>query len=1142
MGQVKSSVLGFGFLLLTLLGVVPSSVSEPAVVAAAEVVDEPEGTDSSAKAGQTEASEPSAEANQAERSNSPNPSAGESAASPPVNYLRDIRPILSDHCYACHGPDAENREADLRLDDRDSAFGEADSGAHAIVPGDPANSELIGRISSHDPDLQMPPADTNKPLDAEQIERLRQWIDQGAPWQTHWAFTAPVQPKIPTVSDPTWPTNPIDSFILARLDQESFKPSVDADKETLLRRVTFDLTGLPPTLAEMDAFLADHRPDAYPRVVNRLLQSPHYGEHMARFWLDAARYGDTHGLHLDNYREIWPYRDWVVRAFNQNMPYDQFTIKQLAGDLIPDATLDDKIATGMNRCNVSTNEGGSIEEEVYVRNVVDRVVTTGTVFLGLTMECTRCHDHKYDPLTMRDFYSMFAFFNSIDGPAMDGNVKDTKPTVLAPSKQQAETLARLQKEIKQLATRKERLRSEQEAEFQQWCSQQRQPDGIAEGILPEAPSAGLLGHYPGEVTKEKTTANQVSSEKPGHLHGKVKAVPGRYGNGLQLTGDAYVDLGERYDLKQDQPFSLAAWLQIPNSLTGTILAKAQGDRKGYTLKVDRGRVALDLINRADGYGIQVASETRPLALAGWHHLLVAYDGSGKAAGVVLYVDGHRQQLQVKLDSLTAKGKILSIGSGDAHLLIGRFGKGRQDQGENLAGGQIDELRIYNRRLSSPEVIDVMLADGIGKLLALAADARTEEQVDELRTYYFNRYNPEYLAIENQEDQCHLREVELKSTFPTTLVFREREKPRQAYVLKRGEYDQRGETVDRNTPAFLPAMANCLPRNRLGLAQWLVSPRNPLTARVAVNRFWAQCFGTGLVKTTENFGSQGEVPSHPKLLDWLALQLIESGWDIQEMMKSIVLSHTYRQSSRISSELLEHDPANRLLARGPRFRLDAEMLRDQALAVSGLLIPKLGGPSVKPPQPAGLWHSVGYSGSNTVRFVADQEPEKIHRRTLYTFIKRTSPPPQMSTFDGPSRESCSVRRERTNTPLQALLLLNDPQYVEAAAALAERVMLQAGGNPTARARTMLRLCTGQRANQEATDELLVLYRDIRARFREHEQEADALVQASTTATVNSTVDSSAGHSPEGHPLDRREWAAWTLVANLVLNLDEVVTKN
>ena len=1053
---------------------------------------------------------------------------GKGDSGKPIDFDRDIGPILSDKCYACHGPNAEDREAGFRLDDHDSAFGEADSGARVIVPGNPDQSELVRRITSTDVDERMPPADSNKSLNAAQISLLRRWIEQGARWQTHWAFTAPSLPKIPAVSDPDWPASPIDAFILARLDRERLKPSPAADKETLLRRVTFDLTGLPPTLAEMDTFLADKSPEAYQRVVDRLLQSPHYGEQMARFWLDAARYGDTHGLHLDNYREIWPYRDWVVRAFNQNMPYDQFTIKQLAGDLLPQPTLDDRIATGFDRCNVSTNEGGSIEEEVYVRNVVDRVVTTGTVFLGLTMECTRCHDHKFDPLTMRDFYSMFAFFNSIDGPAMDGNVKDTKPTVQAPNKEQIEQLNAFQTQLKQMAAQKNKLRSAKEAEFQRWCGEQRKKIGKTTSNMLAAPTAGLIGYYPCEVAKDNTTANRVAGHKPGHMHGSIKTIPGRYGKGIQLTGDAYVDLGQQYDLKQDQPFSLGIWLQVPKPWTGTILSKAQQDHKGYALRVNQGRLALDLINRADGYGIKVVSATRPLELGGWHHVLVAYDGSGKAAGIVLYVDGHRQQLQVKLDSLLSKGKIRSISSDDAHLRIGRFGKGRADKGERLAGGQIDELRIYNRPLSSAEVIDAMLADGIGSLLAQAADSCTKEQQETLRTYYFNRYNTEFKDIEQQEDQCQTRVTELKSTFPTTLVFVEREKPRPAYILRRGQYDQRGEQVHRNTPAFLPPMAANLPRNRLGLAQWLVSAENPLTARVAANRFWAQCFGTGLVKTAENFGSQGEVPSHPKLLDWLALELVNHDWDVKAFMRSIVLSSTYRQSSRVSPELLARDPGNRLLARGPRYRLDAEMLRDQALEVSGLLVNRLGGPSVKPPQPAGLWHSVGYSGSNTVRFVADKTPEKIHRRTLYTFIKRTSPPPEMSTFDGPDRESCSVRRERTNTPLQALLMLNDPQYVEAAVALAQRAMHASGGNSTLCINTMLRLGTGHRNNPKATAELLALYRDVHAHFQDHEKEAAALVPIGTI--------------PADTSLDRRAWAAWSLVANLVLNLDEVVTKN
>ncbi len=868
---------------------------------------------------------------------SPPPQATDSKS---VDYGRDIRPILSENCYTCHGPNAEDREAELRLDLRESVFGEAASGELAIVPSKLEESELLRRIASGDEDEIMPPTDSGKTLEPEQVALFRRWIAEGADWQEHWAFVPPHRKDLPSVSDANWPQGAIDSFVLAKLDQEKLKPSPATDKETLLRRVTFDLTGLPPTLAEMDAYLADDSPHAYEQVVDRLLQSPHYGEHMARFWLDAARYGDTHGLHLDNYREMWPYRDWVVRAFNDNMPYDQFTIEQLAGDLLPDATLDQQIATGFCRCHVTTNEGGSIEEEFFVRNVVDRVVTTGTVFLGLTLECTRCHDHKYDPLTMHDFYSMFAFFNSLDGPAMDGNVKDTRPIVHVPSKDQAEQLDKLQSKLANLTTQTSKRRKEAEPEFQQWHQLRRLLTSIEGMPNFQPPADGLLGHFSLELQEDKKgkrVTNVVNPSAGGKIHGEVKVVSGRQGNGLEFAENGFIDLGNVFGFEQDQKFSFSAWIQTPENATGAILSKTTKERRGYALMVENGYLHFYLTSRADGYGITVATTAKNLTQNGWHHVVVSYDASAKAGGIVIYVDGVRQKMVVKMDSITSQGRKYSINSGGAHLQIGRRGEEK-----NLTGGQVDEVCVYERCLSQADVKCVMLADGVSKIVAQPIEQTTESQWQELRDYYFHRFDLKYAEMINEQVQLYAEETAIQRTVPITLVFRERKKPRDSFLLNRGEYDQRGEQVERATPAMLPPMLSGAPMNRLGLAQWLVEKQHPLTARVAVNRFWAQFFGTGIVKTAENFGSQGEVPSHPELLDWLAVELIESGWDVKALVKRIVMSSTYRQSSRIPQELVERDPGNRLLARGPRFRLDAEMLRDQALAVSGLLVKRLGG--------------------------------------------------------------------------------------------------------------------------------------------------------------------------------------------------------
>ena len=858
-----------------------------------------------------------------------------------IDFGRQIRPLLADNCFACHGPDEDTREGGLRLDQREGVIAEADSGSTPIVPGEVEHSEVYARLITDDEDLRMPPPDSNKRLTPAEIELVRQWIKQGAAWQEHWSFVPPQLRALPNVANKSWLKTPVDLFVLDRLEKAGLSPSGAADKRTIIRRVTFDLTGLPPTTDEVTAFVADDSDDAYEKVVDRLLESPRYGEHMARYWLDAARYGDTHGLHLDNYREMWPYRDWVIRAFNDNLPYDQFVIKQLAGDLLPEPTDDDLIATGFNRCHVTTNEGGSITEEVFVRNVVDRVTTTGTVFLGLTFECTRCHDHKYDPLTMRDFYSMFAFFNSLDGKAMDGNAARHAPVLTLPTDEQAARLGELNKQVRQIKTE-----------------------------ISEAVTRASLDTTPAPADRRAT----VDSER--------------------ATGQADVTADGKADEKAAAP--------TYNTLDAWILATA-GDQA------------------------------------------------------------------------------------------------------NL------------KKLPKP-IRRAIQAD----------DRRTPEQQQRLRDYFvehaFAGTRDQFAALHQRLAAAEKALKEVDQQIASTLIYREVAKPRTAYVLHRGEYDQRRDEVPRATPAVLPPLPQNAPLNRLGVAEWLVSGNHPLTARVTVNRLWQQVYGTGLVKTSEDFGSQGEPPSHPELLDWLAIQFVNDGWDVKAMMKRLVMSATYRQASRTTAESAARDLDNRLYSRGPRFRLDAEMLRDQALAVSGLLVNKLGGPGVKPPQPDGLWHAVGYSGSNTVRFVADQRPDQVHRRTIYTFIKRTAPPPQMGTFDAPSRELCTVRRERTNTPLQALLLMNDPQYVEAARALAARVLNEAA-SINDRIDLMFQLCTARPPHDSERTELASVVEDHRQMFRSDPASARALAGAA-----------------ENDVTDASDLAAWTMAANLMLNLDEVVTKN
>lgn len=980
-------------------------------------------------------------------------------------FNRDILPILSGNCFACHGRDAHARKADLRLDLEQAAKAERD-GEAAILPGEPERSALYRRISSKKASFVMPPPESNKSLTPDEIKLIALWIEAGAPWEDHWSFTPVTRPALPGVAQTQWPANPVDDFILERLEREGLRPSPAENKITLLRRVTFDLTGLPPSLEEMDAFLADVSPQAFERVVDRLLASTRYGEHMGRYWLDAVRYGDTHGLHLDNYREIWPYRDWVIRAFNENKPFDAFVIEQLAGDLLPDPSRDQLIATGHNRCNVTTNEGGSITEEVYVRNVVDRVVTLGTVYMGLTLDCTRCHDHKFDPLTMDDFYSLFAYFNSIDGKPLDGNRKDHAPILKIPDAHQAEQLAEYDARVGQLTKRMREPWPTIDALQETWEADLVRKEQAEEsgGDAQKEDGSLVLGDWY-VVGPFYDNRRYLNSRKHG-----PEGRPVRLDETFTLATEEIVRWKKRPDWKDGKVHSDLPGQTAANFLYRTITSpQAQkvevslGSDDGIIVYLNEKRVLSNNVSR----GVAPDQEKLQLPLkAGTNHLLMKIMNYGGATGFYF--------------ALTS--------------------------GETAIPEDVLAIAMADRAQRDPEA-QAKLVEFFRSKVAVS---------DELE------------AVRSELTSVREKRAEVDRGIPTTLIWREATEQKPAYKLNRGEYDQKGDEVARRTPVFLAAMDANAPNDRLGLARWLVDPNHPLTARVTVNRLWQQLMGTGLVKTAEDFGSQGERPSHPQLLDWLAAEFMAGGWDVKAMMKLLVTSSTYRQSSVLSPALIERDPDNRLLARGPRFRLDAEMLRDQALCLSGLMSEKMGGPSVKPPQPDGLWFSVGYSGSNTVRFVADKEHDQVHRRSVYTFIKRTSPPPQMSTFDGPSREASCVRRERTNTPLQALLLFNDPQYVEAARALAERVLASGGDTVGARAGYLFRLCTGRFPDSEELADLISGLEQDLTTFRADPASAAALVGGDASASETDT--------------DAGELAAWTMSANLMLNLDEVIMKN
>ena len=1030
-----------------------------------------------------------------------------------IDFNRDIRPVLANNCFPCHGPAAGPRKADLRLDVREEALTERE-GIRPIVPGDIEKSEVVRRITHTSKKEMMPPPESKKSLKADEIERIKQWIAQGAEYTPHWSFIAPKRPELPQVSRAEWPRNAIDRFILARLEAEGLAPSPETDPRTLIRRVSFDLTGLPPTLEEVDAFLADSSSHAYETVVDRLLASVHYGEHMARFWLDAARYADTHGLHFDNYREIWPYRDWVIRAFNNNMPFDQFTIEQLAGDLLDNSTLMQKVATGFCRAHVTTNEGGVIKEEVFVRNVVDRVETTGTVFLGLTLGCATCHDHKFDPISQKDFYQIFAFFNNLDGNPMDGNKAQHAPIIKVPSPEQTKQLADLRQQITALDTKLKERAQRAEKAYTAWEQQAR-----TKTDEPQPMPAGLIAHFPLDfIADGKTVANLVDAKAVGRIGGKSPAtVPGKHGGALRFNGRNFVFNKNIGDFERNQAFSYGAWAKVPKKHGSSGIVTRMDDKnanRGWDLLIAGSKAMVHIVHKWPKNAIKVTTKKR-IPVDKWTHFFVTYDGSSKAAGVKIYINGKSVPVKVDVDKL--KKTIRT----DKEFRIGR-----RNPGSGFKGA-VDEVRIYDRALSAVDVARIADKDLIRPILVLDPAKRTPRQKKTLREHYLNTHDKPYKKLAARRAKSKSQEAGIDKKMPTTLIWKERDKPRDAFLLERGQYDQRGEKVSRATPKALPPLPEGAPLNRLGFAQWLVHPSHPLTARVAANRFWQQCFGTGIVKTAEDFGAQGEWPSHPDLLDWLAVDFRENKWDVKRLMKLIVRSAAYRQSSRITPEGFEKDPENRLLARGPRFRLDAEMLRDQALAVSGLLVRTIGGPSVKPPQPAGLWYAVGYSRSNTVRFKKDSGPDKVHRRSLYTFWKRTAPAPQMITFDAPSRESCTVRRERTNTPLQALLLLNDPQYVEAARHLAQRILKEGGKTADQRLSFAFRLVTARSPNTEEIAELRGAYESHLGSFRQDAKAAQDLIEV--------------GESKPDESLDAVELAAWTMIANLILNLDEVINK-
>jgi hypothetical protein len=1040
-----------------------------------------------------------------------------------LSFNQTIQPILSENCYACHGPDPGARKAKLRLDRAEFAYAPHDKSGPAILPGQPEKSPLVQKIEAKNPKDRMPPPEAHKSLKPEQIKLLREWVRQGAVYEEHWAFLAPKPQAIPEVKHRDWARTAIDPFILSRLEKEGLAPSPEADRRSLIRRVTYDLTGLPPTPQEVEAYVADVSPDAYEKVVDRLLASPRYGEHRAHYWLDVARYGDTHGLHIDNFRNIWPYRDYVIKAYNQNKHFDQFVREQLAGDMLPDKTLDSLMASAYVRAGISSGEGGTLTEELRVNNKRERTEAYGAAFMGLTVGCANCHDHKFDPITQKDFYRLTAFFNNLAEKPFNDDRNDWPPTLIVPKPENRvayeETLGKITAIERQISDRRARARDL----ITNWLARPiRGPHGVS--------SEGLVVRL--RFDEQKGDVFEDSSTEVRRKFVTATGAPVVWGEGtffwpfMRMETGTYLEFPAVGDEDGAKPFSVATWLRPhlrPNEPKnddlpdGVILSRADAnqDARGWQLISNKGRLTFVFAHKLPDEAIQVETTDRVLEVGRWNHLLATYDGSGRAAGMSLYIDGVPQYLTIVKDGLK-----------DTASTTAPFEFGRTHPDSNpLRQSGFQDFRFYERELSALEASRLPYADYVAEVVRKPISAWSEDELHAVSEYYFKEIDEPARTLKSQIYPLNRELDRLAKGGDIELVSEEAPTLAYADVLTRGLFSARAERVRPGVPHFLPGLSTGASLDRLTLAQWTVSPSNPLTARVTVNRMWSEIFGAGLVETTEDFGVMGARPSHPELLDWLAVDFCEHDWDVKRFYKQIVLSATYRQSARATPQLIDKDPNNRLLARGPRFRMDGEMLRDTALAASGLLVEKIGGPSVRPYQPPGVWEAGSHQVSDTKEYVQDHG-DALYRRSLYTFWKRMATMPNMDALDVPVRDAACTRRQRTDTPLQALVLMNDPQWLEASRRLAERVIHE---SPIADARfdTLGELLL---ARPWAPKEKAVLEQAL-AKFE------SAYSQDQGAAEKLLAV----GESKHDTALPPNELAAWMLVASAAMNLDAVVNK-
>ncbi|MFN7937638.1 MAG: DUF1553 domain-containing protein [Bryobacteraceae bacterium] len=1022
-----------------------------------------------------------------------------SAAAAPVEFNRDVRPILSDNCFGCHGPDAASKKIPLRLDSEAAAKADL-GGRRAIVENDPAASVMIQRITTDKKGLRMPPLSTGHTLSEREVGILREWIAQGAKWQKHWSFLPPERPAQPAVSNPAWPKNGIDYFVLARLDREGWKPSPAAAKTTLLRRASLDITGLPPTPAEIDTFLNDRSSNAFEKAVDRMLASPRYGERMAIRWLDASRYADTNGYQFDGERVMWRWRDWVIDAFNRNQPFNQFALEQIAGDMLPGAKLDQRIATGFNRNHRANTEDGIIAEEYAVEYVVDRVETTSAVFLGLTMGCGRCHNHKYDPITQKEFYQFFAYFNNIPEYGRAMKYGNSPPLVPAPTREQQQQLQKLEARVEKLNASIDGERAATEKAQHVW-----------ERSLAKAapqywrPSVLRDGYF------------DLDSDLPGHT-GTPRIVEGRIGKAVAFDGKTSLDMSGYGQYDVDTRFSIAAWVK-PDCTTCSVLSRMNDSPrgKGYGIHIQDGKLFITMTSawETDATKYETEETVKP---GQWFHLALTYDGSKMAAGHTLYVNGKPAKVKVLQDNLYRPFR----NAGAKYNVPFRIGAGNGP--EQMFRGLIDDVQFFSRVLPIDEVESLAPGLSLNAIAAKPESTRTPAEQRQLRWHFLENASASNVRTWwAQLTALQLEKEKLERTFPSVMVMEENKTRRPTHRLNRGQYDKPAEVVEPGVPAILPPLPAGASNDRLGFAKWMVDEKNPLLARVTMNRLWQNMFGTGIVKTTEDFGLQGEWPSHPELLDWLATEFVRTGWDMKAMVKTIVMSAAYQQESKASPDMIQRDPDNRLLARGPRIRMTAEMVRDTALLAAGLLSERIGGPSVKPYQPAGLWKELIMQDMDYVQSTGSD----LYRRSLYTFWKRTVAPPMMANFDSALREACTVRENRTNTPLQALNLMNDVTFVEAARFIGQRMILEGGKQSDARLRYGFRLVTGRAPTD---NEVTVL----RENLRYHDD-----YFASKPERVAAYL--AQGDSRADAKVNGRELAAYGAVASLMLNLDEAITK-